>query len=138
MPNKNFGRQHRDRQRRDTRAQWSATTQGFYEPSTTGCPETRQEYELDDPDFRLMQRLIVCDNKLVEYAIVLTRFQAERWVEVYSVDTRHGTLHEHKSGHQRSGDRRDVRPLYTQVDVQESFDDPAMEMVLEKYRRMRN
>lgn len=94
--------------------------------------------ELDDPDFRLMQRLVRADGKLVEYAIVLTRHQGGEWTEVYSVDTKHGVLHEHISGHRRANDRRDIRPLYTQVDVQESFDDPATELVLAKYRRMRS
>lgn len=47
-------------------------------------------------------------------------------------------LHEHISGHKRKNDRRDIRPLYTQVDVQESLDDAADPLVLEKYRKMRN
>lgn len=59
-------------------------------------------------------------------------------MEVYSIDSKHGVLHEHISGHKRKDDRRDLGALYTQVDVQESLDDPAMRMVLEKYRKMRS
>jgi len=133
-----FGRQHRDRQRRDTRAQIDAITGSFYVRPEVGCEEARLVVDLEDPDFRLDQRLVTCDGKLVEFAVVLSRDQGGEWVEVYSVDTKHGLLHEHLSGHRRPNDRRDIKPLLTQVDVQESLDDPAMTMVLEKYRRMRS
>lgn len=134
---KRFGRQHRDLQRRESRAQ-VATTQSLFERPDSGCVETRHPVELEDPDFRLNQRLVSHEEKLVEYALVLSRFQGGRWVEVYSVDTRHGVLHEHISGHQRENDRRDIRALHTQVDVQESLDDPAWELVLAKYQKMRS
>ena len=133
-----YGRQHRDRQRRESRAQQGVTTQPLFERPDSGCVETRHPVELEDRDFRLNQRLVTHEEKLVEYALVLTRFQGGRWVEVYSIDTRHGALHEHISGHQRDNDRRDIRALYTQVDVQESLDDPAWELVLAKYRKMRS
>lgn len=133
-----FGRQHRDLQRRATREQAEIVDQAFFVKPDVGCIETRQEVELDDPEFRISQRLVSHDAKLVEYALVLSRFQGGEWVEVYSMDTQHGVLHEHISGHKRKDDRRDLRVLYTQVDVQESLDDPAMYMVLEKYKRMRN
>lgn len=132
-----FGRQHRDLERRESKAQVAAVTSAFFEKPTSGCVERRQDVELEDPDFRYSQRLVVHEDKLVEYALVLTRRQQDRWVEVYSVDTRHGVLHEHVSGHQRENDRRDVQPLYTQVDVQESFD-TADQLVLGIYRRMRS
>ena len=114
-----------------------ATGALFVKPDT-GCVESRQVVELEDPQFRLSQRLVTHESKLVEYALVLSRQQGGDWVEVYSLDTKHGYLHEHISGHARKGDRRDVRPLYTQVDVQESLDDPASQMVQAKYRKMRS
>jgi hypothetical protein len=40
--------------------------------------------------------------------------------------------------HKRKNDRRDIHPLYTQVDVQEPLDDPASQLVLAKYRKMRS
>jgi hypothetical protein len=133
-----FGRQHRDLQRRAARQQVEIVDQAFFVRPGAGCVESRQEVELDDSEFRISQRLVVYEEKLVEYALVLCRFQGGEWAEVYSIDTRHGVLHEHISGHRRKDDRRDLYALYTQVDVQESLDDPAMYMVLEKYRRMRS
>lgn len=116
----------------------AAVNGAFYVKPDTGCEEFTQMVELNDPEFRYTQRLVVHERRLVEFALVLDRFQGGRWVEVYSIDTQHGVLHQHISGHQRKDDRRDIQPLYTQVDVQESLDDPADRMVLEKYRRMRN
>ncbi len=110
----------------------------FTKPDT-GCVETRIKVELEDPDFRIDQRLVTHETKLVEYAVVLSRrWRDGPWDQVYMVDTLHGTLHEHLSGHHRDNDGREIRAMYTQVDVQESLDDPAMLMVLEKYRRMRS
>lgn len=133
-----FGKQHRDQSRRDARAQMNLPTQALYIPDKTDCETFRQTVELEDLDFRLKQRLVRCNGKLVEFALILTRFQGYRWVEVYSIDSEHGMLHEHTSGHQRQDDRRDIRALYTQVDVQDSFDDPATRMVYEMYRRLRS
>ena len=133
-----FGRQHRNRQRREAKAQMAVATGAFYSRPDSGCSEYQQSVELEDSDFRYTQRLVTHEGKLVEYALILDRLQGGQWVEVYSVDTKHGVLHEHISGHQRKGDRRDIQPLYTQVDVQESLDDAADQLVLEKYRKMRN
>ena len=131
-----FGQQNRNLQRRETRAQTIVSKSLFVKPESD-CVEARQVVELEDPDFLLSQRLVTHNEKLVEYALVLSRLQGGEWVEVYSIDTQHGTLHEHISGHKRKNDRRDIRPLYTQVDVQESIDEPAMQLVFEKYRKMR-
>lgn len=133
-----FGRQHRDQQRREEKAMLAAAaTNALYVKPESGCVETRQEVELEDPDFLYSQRLVIHENKLVEYALVLCRLQGGEWVEVYSLDTRHGGLHEHISGHKRKDDKREIRPLYTQVDVQESLD-TADQLVLEMYRKMRS
>jgi hypothetical protein len=131
-----FGQQHRDQHRRQARAQLDIGVQPFFVKPEKGCVETNQVYELD-PDFRVVQRLVAHDNKLVEFAVVLNRLQKGRWVEVYSVDTVHGTLHEHVSGHRRKDDSREIQPMYTQVDVQESLDDRAMPLVQEMYRKVR-
>jgi hypothetical protein len=133
-----FGQQHRGLQRRQARTQLENITQSFFAKPATGCVETNQEFEMDDPAFRVKQRLVAHDTKLVEFAVVLCRLQEGQWVEVYSIDSKHGMLHEHVSGHKRKDDRRDIHPLYTQVDVQESLDEPAMRLVLDKYRMMRS
>lgn len=133
-----FGQQHRDLQRREARALATPAPGALFIKPETGCVEVQNTVELDDPDFRLTQRLVTHEKKLVEYALVLSRLQGGQWVQVYSVDTKHGVLHEHISGHQRNNDRRDIQPLYTQVDVQESLDDPASQLVFEKYQRMRS
>ena len=135
-----YGRQQRERERREARAQMAAVSTGsLYMPPENGCVESRQQVELEDPDFRLDMRLVNSGDKLVEYAVVLSRrWRGGDWDQVYMVDTLHGTLHEHLSGHHQDGDSREIRPLYTQVDVQESLDDPATLMVLEKYRKMRS
>lgn len=105
-----FGRQHRDRQRRESKAQLAALGGSLFVRPDAACVETRNTVDLDDPEFRLDVRLVVHEEKLVEYAVVLSRRQAEEWTEVYSVDTRHGTLHEHVSGHRRSNDSKEIRP----------------------------
>jgi hypothetical protein len=136
---KRFGQQHRDLQRRQAKAQLEENAiQSLFVRPESGCVETRQEFDLEDPDFRVSQRLVSHDSKLVEFALILTRFQGGQWVEMYSIDTEHGMLHEHVSGHKRKGDRQDIHALHTQVDVQESLDEPSMRLVLEKYRRMRS
>ncbi|MEW1707007.1 hypothetical protein AB0230_07170 [Microbacterium sp. NPDC089190] len=72
---------------------------------------------------RISQRLLTVDHALVYFAIVWSRRNSfGTWTERYSVDTGHGYFHEHTAGHQRPNDRRDIRPLYSQVDVQECFD----------------
>jgi hypothetical protein len=133
-----FGQQHRDQQRRQARAQAGKGVQALYEKPAKGCVESKLVYEQEDPDFRIVQRLVTHDEKLVEFAVVLIRLQKGQWVEVYSVDTVHGTLHEHISGHNRENDSREIQPMYTQVDVQESLDEPAMRLVQEMYRRVRS
>jgi len=132
-----FGQQHRDRARREAKAQLEASAGVSFVRPESGCEETTDTVELEDIDFRLKQRLVTHERKLVEYAIVLTRHQGGQWVELYSVDTKHGTLHEHIAGHARDDDKREIQPLYTQVDVQESLDS-AVQLVLEKYRKMRS
>jgi hypothetical protein len=133
-----FGQQHRDLQRRQARAQLDNVNESFFAKPAKDCVETRQDFDMEDPDFRISQRLVSHESKLVEFALILSRSQGGQWVEVYSIDTEHGMLHEHISGHKRKGDRRDIHALHTQVDVQESLDEPAMRLVLEKYRKMRS
>lgn len=73
---------------------------------------------------RITQRFLHFNHTLVFFAVVWSERTAfGRFIERYSVDTGHGHYHEHTSGHQRPNDRRDLRPLLSQVDVQECFDD---------------
>ncbi|QUW18907.1 hypothetical protein [Agrococcus sp. Marseille-Q4369] len=73
---------------------------------------------------RIVQRNRYVQHSLAFFAIVWTRRDGfGRWIEQYSVDTGHGYFHEHVHGHQRPNDRRNIRPLRAQVDVQECFDE---------------
>ncbi len=56
------------------------------------------------------------------FAILYNRVEDGRGSELYSVDTGHGHFHEHTHGHRKRNDRRDISPLFAQVNVQECFD----------------
>lgn len=72
---------------------------------------------------RIAQRLIYADFALIYFAIVwVKRVDLDEWQEQYSCDTGHGYFHEHVTGHRKPHDSRNLRPLYSQVDVQECFD----------------
>lgn len=84
---------------------------------------------------QVSQRLLNVHHSLVFFAIVWSqRTTFGGWVERYSVDSGHGYYHEHVSGHQEPDDRRDLRPLYSQVDVQECFD-PGYDRVQDRHDR---
>lgn len=73
---------------------------------------------------RIVQRLQFARGTLVFFAIMwIKRDGFGKWEEQHSVDTGHGYFHEHTHGHRRANDRRNVKPLYSQLDVQECFDD---------------
>lgn len=133
-----FGRQHDVARRRDAkRAEEEFTGQRYVRPDDPMCEEVKVPYDIDDPEYLISQRLVYLGEKLVEFAIILTR--TPEWAEpfeVYSIDTKHGSLHEHVNGHHEHGTAREIKPLYSQVDVQESLDDPAMKMILERYKRL--
>lgn len=133
MPNRN------DRQRNDKRARKAAEVEltTYEKPNDPACIETRIPHDIDDPDYTISLRLVSLHGKLVEFSIVLSQTFGNESVEVYSVDSQHGYLHEHIHGHNKPKDRRDIKPLFSQVDVQESFDEPALQMVLKTYNRRR-
>lgn len=71
----------------------------------------------------IVQRQVTHRGVLVHFAILWIHLgPSGNWEEQYSVDTGHGHFHEHVFVHRRSGDRKNLRPLYSQVDVQEGFD----------------
>jgi hypothetical protein len=71
--------------------------------------------------YALVVRLSFAQNQLVAFFIGWFRTQDERTQEMFSVDTNHGWLHAHTSGHRRKKDRQNIRPLHTQTDVRESY-----------------
>lgn len=72
-------------------------------------------------------------RRLVRFFIAWMALDRDgEWSERYSVCTRHGHLHEHTTGHHRPDDRRDLRELRSQVDVQECHDE-AYEKVHNRY-----
>ena len=91
----------------------------------------RDKIILGETDF-IELRLSYYRNKLVSFFIGLFEIRDGTNIEIFSVDTHHGWLHKHIHGHRKSNDRRDIRQLLSQVDVQESHDE-AYEMVLKKY-----
>ncbi|MFP5290190.1 MAG: hypothetical protein ACLGH5_04260 [Actinomycetes bacterium] len=112
-----------DRRRNATRARKKvAVSLEVYERPADGCEEMRIPVPMPHPRFRITQRLVSYRHQLVEFAVILSEWDGRGWEEVYSVDTCHGYLHEHIHGHRKPNDRRDIKPLFTQVDVQESLD----------------
>lgn len=82
---------------------------------------------------RIIQRLQFERKSLVYFAIVwVARSPLGGWQEQYSCDTGHGYFHEHPSGHRTPRDRKDLRPLYTHVDVQECYDE-AYDLVQDRH-----
>lgn len=90
--------------------------------------ESTEFIALDKTMF-IQQRLSYQQHKLVSFFIGLFAVDGEVNKELYSVDTHHGWLHAHIYGHQSPQDRRDVRQLFSQQDVEESFEE-AYDMVL--------
>lgn len=91
-------------------------------PPPSECDSQTHEVELAGEIYRIVQRMQYHGGRLVEFAIILCkRDRRGNWSEIYSVDTKHGSLHVHPTGH-RTPERHTVSPIYTQVDVQESFD----------------
>lgn len=74
-------------------------------------------------------------NKLCWFAVIYYKMEGKVGKELYSVDTNHGFFHEHVYGHRKRNDRRDIMPLHTQLDVQESYD-RAFDMVYNKHLLM--
>ncbi|MDT3331389.1 hypothetical protein Q9S78_11990 [Microbacterium sp. KSW-18] len=95
---------------------------------------TEQKFDVAMPcGCHIIQRQLLAQHKMVFFAIVWAQKVAlGNLREQYSVDTGHGWFHEHVTGHQKSNDRRDLRALYSQVDVQESFD-PGYDRVQDRH-----
>jgi hypothetical protein len=125
-----------DRQRNDKRAKKSdePTLDLFVRPAE-GCEDLVIPVDMPDARYRITQRLMSYRHQLVEFAVVLSKWNGDGWDEIYSIDTCHGYLHEHIHGHRKPGDRRDIRPLVSQLDVQESLD-PAYDQVRDHYLRL--
>lgn len=105
----------------------------LFEDPTEGT-QNEAEYPVELPcSCRISQRLRYQNGALVFFAIIWSRRDTfGNWREQYSCDSGHGYFHEHLWGHQRKNDRRNVRPLYSQVDVQECFD-PAYDKVQDQH-----
>lgn len=108
-----------------------ANARELYEAPTVGV--RTDVYPIDlECRCRIVQRLVVLEAefKLVEFAIVWTRRASDGdWREVYSCDTKHGSYHEHVTGHQHPNDSRKLSPLYSQVDVQECHDQAYVQVM---------
>lgn len=82
------------------------------------------------------QRISYKKGKMTSFFIGYFRVEADRNLEIYSVDTHHGVLHAHIHGHRKPNDKKEIRKLYSQQDVGESFEE-AYNLVLKKYNLMR-
>jgi hypothetical protein len=129
-----------DRQRAAKRAKADASAisvppLSLYEPPAAH-PLDVHEQPLQLPcGCRIVQRLEFERGVLVRFAIVwATRSALGGWEEQYSCDTGHGYFHEHTHGHQIQKDRRNLRPLHTQVDVQECYDE-GYDLVQDRHDR---
>jgi len=82
---------------------------------------------------KISQRIRYDNGVVVFFAIIWSKRDSfGGWQEMYSCDSGHGYFHEHVTGHRKQNDRRDVRALYSQVDVQECFD-PAYDKVQDRH-----
>ena len=90
-----------------------------HEQKACSCEEFVWQVALSAPGHEIVQRVHYENGKPTFFAVVHTFDSAEE----YSVDTAHGVLHDHPTGHKEPGDRREIRPLYSQVEVQEAFDE---------------
>jgi len=103
----------------------------FHRPEAILCEKTEVPVDLTKPGHRIVQSLWYFDFRLVYFAILWIELTPNGWRERYSVDTGHGYFHEHTHGHAKA-DRKDIKPLYTYVDVQECFDE-GYDLVHGKY-----
>lgn len=116
-------------------AQAAAVEPELYEaPPAIECYELVLPVEMDYSNARITQHLRYHEGRLVKFSIVLSLCFEEggQWEEDYSIDTGHGHLHEHPVGHQIGEIRHNLYPLFTQVDVQESYE-KAYSMVYDRY-----
>lgn len=109
----------------------------LFDHDRSSCDCRIEDMPLDIDDHRQIRQVLHFSNgnKLVWFAVLYYKIENDRGSELYSVDTNHGHFHEHTHGHRKRNDRRNIRPLYTQVDVQESFD-PGYDLVYEKHLAM--
>jgi hypothetical protein len=81
-----------------------------------------ERVEVIEPDStnRIIQRRVVVDGQLLDYAVThVTLIGPDEWEQVGSIDCCHGDVHKHSgAGHKRGPT---IRPIYTQADVQSSF-----------------
>lgn len=101
-------------------------------PPSIDCDVDTAEYFLSK-DHYIHVTLRLHEGRLVGFFMAwMARDRDGEWSERYSVCTSHGYLHEHTTGHHRAGDRIDIHPLRSQVDVQEGHD-RAYELVHSRY-----
>lgn len=125
-----------DRQRNDKRVKKNEEpAPDLYRRPEDGCDVLEIPVDMPDQRYRITQRLVSYRHQLVEFAVVLSHWTGYEWEETYSIDTGHGHLHEHIQGHRQPNDRRDIQPLFLQLDVQESLD-PAYDRVRDHYLRL--
>jgi len=68
----------------------------------------------------VIQRRLLWNNQLVNYAIVHATLVDGEWNEVASIDCCHNRVHRHKNAnHDEAGT---IRLIYSQLDVRSSFD----------------
>lgn len=88
-------------------------------PPLDDCDEDRMTVGLDEAN-TLAVRRILWNGQLVGYAIVWARSVAGRSLEMVCIDTmNHGCVHRHDGDH--ATPYKQLRPINTQADVQESF-----------------
>jgi hypothetical protein len=105
----------------------------FERPAPDLCDMQRITVGMLRPEARIDEAMWYHKNRIVGFAIIFSiQDKNGKWQEQYSVDTSHGHLHEHRTGHQSQNDRHNIRPLRTQLDVQELFD-TAYHMVHNRY-----
>jgi len=88
-------------------------------PPINQCDEVTDVVE-PDPKNRVIQRRVLWNNQLVNYAIAHATLVDGEWNEVASIDCCHNRVHRHKNAnHDAAGT---IRIIYSQLDVQSSFD----------------
>ncbi len=132
MPPSRENRIENDRKARRMAKGFSPELELYTPPDDDACEIQEQELWLSAQN-RIMLVMVLDNRRLVRFFVAWqTRDRDGDWTEKYSVCTKHGWLHEHTTGHHSPDDRKNRKPLYSQVDVQECYDE-AYELVHGRY-----
>jgi hypothetical protein len=109
-------RKHRERDAKNRSEPIPPTRVPWVPPPDDECEEETIRIRLDER-YQLVYRQKLWREQLVDYAVILV----EEAGEIVCIDCCHGHVHRHDGKH-RKETARTIRAIYSQNDVQESFE----------------